>query len=95
MKDCPSPGEMPLSRSAPSTDFAAALEVGLAIIDLCTDIMRSPIVMMRLSGSYEVGCVVLTAFGLLDTNRSSSPCILRRRSRRTCARRRCCTTCPP
>ena len=28
MKDCPSPGEMPLSRSAPSTDFAAALEVG-------------------------------------------------------------------
>ena len=27
MKDCPSPSEMPLSRSAPSTDFAAALEV--------------------------------------------------------------------
>ena len=29
MKDCPSHGELPLSRSAPSTDFAAALEVSI------------------------------------------------------------------
>jgi len=42
MKDCPSPGEMPLSRSAPSTDFAAALEVTSCCLELTFVVMQSP-----------------------------------------------------
>ena len=49
MKDCPSPGEMPLSRSAPSTDFAAALEVRLCYLYTLFPLCGAPLHMHALA----------------------------------------------